>query len=88
LFDIFARIDRTFRSDSKSLIFIDIGYALKLWEADKVRQSAIAESGHWRHVRTSTMRHARYFTLKHCIFPLATRCVTQRVFAGRVIFSQ
>jgi len=41
LFDIFARIDRTFRSDSKSLIFIDIGYAVKLWEADKVRQSAI-----------------------------------------------
>jgi len=46
LFDFFAHIDRTFCSDFKSLIFINIGYVLKLWEANKVQQSAIAESEH------------------------------------------
>jgi len=60
LFDFFAHIDRTFRSDSKSQIFINIGYAVKLWEANKVWQSANCwVRALWRHVRTSTMRHAR-----------------------------
>jgi len=43
-FDYFAHIDRTFRCDSKSLIFINNGYTVKLWEANKVRQPAITES--------------------------------------------
>jgi len=34
-FDFFAHIDRTFHSDSKSLIFRNISYAVKLWEAKK-----------------------------------------------------
>jgi len=46
VFEFFAHIDRTFRSDSKSLIFINTGYPVKLWEASKVRQSAIADSRH------------------------------------------
>jgi len=32
------RIDRTFRSDSKSLIFSNTGAAVTLWEANKLRQ--------------------------------------------------
>jgi len=43
-FDYFAHIDRTFRCDSKSLIFINNGHTDKLWEANKVRQPAITES--------------------------------------------
>jgi len=37
-------IDRTFRSDCNSQIFINIGYAVKLWDANEVRRSVITES--------------------------------------------
>jgi len=38
LFHFFVHIDRTFRSDSKSLNFINIGAAVKPREANEVRE--------------------------------------------------
>jgi len=41
-FSFFVRTDRTVHSNSKSLRFINIGAAVTLWQAYKVRQQQTA----------------------------------------------